>query len=324
MPAPAARNRSLSVPCGTSSSSILPALYAASNSRGSVVRGYEQITLRTRPSLISRAMPVSPVPALLATMVRLRTPSPISASVSAIGSPTAPKPPHSTVIPSLSPATAAVRSFTRLSIILEGDPIAALERQHLARFFRGRDFERQVFEDGADALHLIGVALGELALADIKRILEADADAAAHDRAHGDERQLMPPCRQDRPVILLAEQPVGDRLHVGDVVRIGADSAENAEDRLHQERRLDQLAVEEMGERIEMADVVAFELEARAVTLAQFLEGTLDVHEGVLEDEVARHLQVFWLPLVLEFLVAVQHRIEPEVHRAHVERAHLG
>ena len=50
-----------------------------------------------------------------------------------------------------------------------------------------------------------------------------------------------------------------------DVLGIGADAAEDAEDGLHEERRLDQLAVEKVREIIEMADVVAFELEARAV-----------------------------------------------------------
>ena len=82
----------------------------------------------------------------------------------------------------------------------------------------------------------------------------------------------MPPGRQHRPVVLVAEQLVGDALHVDDVLGIGADAAENAEDRLHEQRRLHQLAVEEMRERVEMADVVAFELEARAVALAEVLE----------------------------------------------------
>ena len=35
---------------------------------------------------------------------------------------------------------------------------------------------------------------------------------------------------------------------------------------LHEERRLDQAAVDEMGQVVEVADVVALELEAHAVT----------------------------------------------------------
>ena len=49
----------------------------------------------------------------------------------------------------------------------------------------------------------------------------------------------------------------------------------------------DQLAVEEMREIVEMADVVAFELEARAVRLAQLLKNAFDILEGISEDEVA-------------------------------------
>ena len=70
-------------------------------------------------------------------------------------------------------------------------------------------------------------------------------------------------------MIVVAEQLVGGAAHVDDVLGIGADAAENAEDRLHEERRLDEPAVEEMRQGVEMADVVAFELEARAAALAQ-------------------------------------------------------
>ena len=45
----------------------------------------------------------------------------------------------------------------------------------------------------------------------------------------------------------------------------GADAAEDAEHRLHEQRRLDQAAVEEMPQRVEMADVVALDLEAGVV-----------------------------------------------------------
>src|ERR1700722_17882440 len=48
-------------------------------------------------------MPVSPVPALLATTVRSFTPRGISASINSIGSPTEPKPAHSTGDPLLIP-----------------------------------------------------------------------------------------------------------------------------------------------------------------------------------------------------------------------------
>src|SRR6266849_9172616 len=76
--------------------------------------------------------------------------------------------------------------------------VAALEREHVARLPGRGDLQRQVLEDGADARHLVGIGLRQLPLADEERILEPDADIAAHDRAHGDERQLMPAGGGDR------------------------------------------------------------------------------------------------------------------------------
>ena len=60
--------------------------------------------MRTRPSSISRARPVWPTPALLQATVRLVAPCSISPSISALGWPTAPKPPSRTTEPSLMPA----------------------------------------------------------------------------------------------------------------------------------------------------------------------------------------------------------------------------
>ena len=173
-------------------------------------------------------------------------------------------------------------------------------------------------------LHLVGIALGELASADPQRILEPDPDIAAHDRAHRDERQLVAAGGEDRPGVEVAEQFVGDPLHVDDILRIGADAAENAEDRLHKERRLDQPAIEEMRQVVEVADIVALELEPGAAALPQILQDALDIGEGVAEDEVARHLEMPRLPRVFEFLVALEQREQPEIHRAHIERAHFG
>ena len=50
-----------------------------------------------------------------------------------------------------------------------------------------------------------------------------------------------------------------------DVLGMGPDAAENAEDALHEEGRLHEALIDEMGERVEVADVVALDLEARAV-----------------------------------------------------------
>ena len=108
------------------------------------------------------------------------------------------------------------------------------------------------------------------------------------------------------------------------VLRIRADAAEDAEDRLHEERRLDELAVEEVGEIVEVADIVALELEAGAVGVAELLQDVFDVLEGVAENVVARVLEMLPLPGVLEVGIAVEHGIQAEIHRPHVERAHFG
>src|SRR5476649_2902302 len=177
------------------------------------------MTLRTCPSAMRPARPVRPLPALLETMVSPLAPCSRSASISSSGAPTAPKPAHNTVAPSLIPVTASARLPTILFIIaLECDPVAALELQYLPRLARAGDLERQVLEDAADTADLIGIALGELALADIDRILEPDADIAAHHRRHRHEGQLVAAGGEDRPGILVAEQLVGDALHMGEIL----------------------------------------------------------------------------------------------------------
>ena len=69
---------------------------------------------------------------------------------------------------------------------------------------------------------------------------------------------------------------------------IGADAAEDAEDRLHEERRLDQLALEEVREVVEVADVVALELEARAAALAERASATYSMSLNVLRKMKSR------------------------------------
>src|SRR5215510_6790315 len=72
-----------------------------------------------------------------------------------------------------------------------------------------------------------------------------------------------------------------------------------------------------------MSDVVALELEARAVRAAQ-AENLGDVRERVLEHPGFTRHEILRLPFVLPRLLSRQHLVEPEVHRAHVERRELG
>ena len=133
----------------------------------------------------------------------------------------------------------------------------------------------------------------------------------------------MAPGAEHRQVVVVAEQPVRDALHVQEVLHLRADAAEDPEDALHEQRRLHHAAVEEVRQRVQVPDVVALELESRALR-RELVDDRLDVEERVLEDEVARHLQVRVLPLVLELRDAGGHREDPEVHAAHVQRAQLG
>ena len=106
---------------------------------------------------------------------------------------------------------------------------------------------------------------GELARPGPQRILEADAHVAAHRRRHGRDPHLVAPGAEHRPAIIVAEQAVGGALHVHHVLRMRADAAQDAEHRLHEQRRLHQAALEEVREVVEMRDVVALELEAGVV-----------------------------------------------------------
>src|SRR3546814_6927703 len=85
------------------------------------------------------------------------------------------------------------------------------------------------------------------------------------------------------------------------------DTAEKPETCLDEQRRLDEALGPEIVEIVKVARVVAFELVARAGRV-QRLEGVADVLEAVAEDEVVAALEHGGLPLMLELLVALQHR----------------
>src|SRR5829696_3528344 len=106
------------------------------------------------------------------------------------------------------------------------------------------------------------------------------------------------------------------------ILGVGADAAQYAEDGLDEDRWLHEAAIEEVRQVIEVPYVVALELEAGTVR-AHRLQQALDVGEGITEDMSARHLEISRLPVKLELLDTAGHRVETEIHRSHVERAHL-
>ena len=84
----------------------------------------------------------------------------------------------------------------------------------------------------------------------------------ADDRPDGDQARLVAAGPEDRPLVVAPEQPVGGRLHVDQVLDVGPDAAEDPKHALDEQRRLDDAGVEEVGERVQVAHVVALELEA--------------------------------------------------------------
>src|SRR6266700_1365190 len=58
--------------------------------------------------------------------------------------------------------------------------VGALQAQNLTRLLRGGDLIAEFLDQAPHLGDLLGVALGELAAADIEAVLEPDADIAAH------------------------------------------------------------------------------------------------------------------------------------------------
>ena len=152
-----------------------------------------------------------------------------------------------------------------------------------------------------------------------KAAVDIEADAAGRVL-----KTLVPPGAQHgKPVVFPPEQAVRGIAHVDQIGRIRPDAAQDAEDELDEERRPHQALVDEVGQVVEMAHVVALELEAGAVGLAQRAQDVRDVLEGVAEDLVLHALDVGLFPVVLPVADAAGDRMDREVHGTHVQRAHF-
>src|SRR4029077_7399067 len=138
-------------------------------------------------------------------------------------------------MPLAPPVTMAMRPLRSMAFMANGlelHPVGALEAQHLPCLGGRGDLVAELLDDAADLCHLLGIAGSELAGPDIERVLQANAHIAADHRRIGAEIHLMAAAGQHRPQIILAEQPVGGALHEEQIVEIGADAAEDAEDQL--------------------------------------------------------------------------------------------
>ena len=207
--------------------------------------------------------------------------------------------------------------------VLERDLTRTLQRQDLSHFGGCRDLQRKLGQDSANLADLVGVGFGEFPFAEVEVVFEADSHVASHDRAGGDEVGLMLSGRENRPDVVVSEELVGDAAHVQQIFGVAADASQDAEDRLHEERRLGQTTIDKVGQVVEMPDVVALKLEPRPAASAEFFENRFDVGKRVLEDEVASPFEVLWFPRVLPVREFFDRGKQAEVHRAHVARAHL-
>src|SRR3990172_7256623 len=136
IPAPPARMRSASVPCGVSSAMIRPCCWSSSTGErreGRVAAVKEAMTLRTRPS---STRPAPPAP--FAMRVRSFAPLSCSARIRFAGEPTPPKPAMRILAPSdrsLRASSNVSKTFCCMCVPFRGcaavPPSEALDRQHL-------------------------------------------------------------------------------------------------------------------------------------------------------------------------------------------------
>ena len=175
----------------------------------------------------------------------------------------------------------------------------------MARGLVGRgDLQPELLDDTPDLGDLLGIALGQFAWPIIRLSSRPTRTLPPRIAAMLASGICWPPAPSAGEVIGIAQQPVGGRLHVHQIFRRGAGAAQHAEHELHIERRLHDALAQVIGQRFDMADIVAFEFEARAVAVAQLFDDVFDILEGVLEDGLARGVEQLRLPIVLPVAIA--------------------
>src|SRR3546814_657523 len=132
-----------------------------------------------------------------------------------------------------------------------------------------------------------------------KTVLQPNAHISAHQGRLRNERHLILARRQHRPVIAFrAKQAIGRPLHEHEIVEIGPDSAHDAENELDEEWRLHQPLIDEIGQIVEMADVIAFMLELATLS-SHCLKYISYILERVPEDIVVAAENIGLLPIML-------------------------
>ncbi len=101
-------------------------------------------------------------------------------------------------------------------------------------------------------------------------------------------------------------------------------AAQHAKDELQEEGRPDRAALHEMPKHRQMADVVTFKFEPRAAHLAHLMKNMSYVLGCILENKIVRVFEERPFPRMFPVLDPRGHRVKGEVHRTHVQAAHLG
>ena len=93
-----------------------------------------------------------------------------------------------------------------------------------------------------------GIRLREFSRAIPEAVFQADSYMPAHSRRHGRYRHLIPAGAENRPLVIVAEEPVGGSLHVQNILEMRPDPAANPEYGLDPERLLHQSPIQKVGE----------------------------------------------------------------------------
>lgn len=114
------------------------------------------------------------------------------------------------------------------------DLVGPFERQHLARPVRCgpsgvASSKAHSFDDLTGFGTLLGIGFRQLTGTDPKRVLQPDADVAAHRRSRGRNRQLVLARAQDRSLVLIGEQAIGGAFHVHHIPGMCPDPAHHRE-----------------------------------------------------------------------------------------------
>ena len=172
-------------------------------------------------------------------------------------------------------------------------------------------------------LDLLGVGLGELAAPDVQAVLEPDAHVAAHHAA----------CVQKWHLVAARRRAPTSRSLGRTACRRCASCAADCRDPGRCRRECRRSVCTNSGGLTsprsrsgrDCRDARRRSTRTRSAcrAVAEPLQDALDVVEGVAEDEIVACREIGFLPVVLPGRVAFGEREDAEVHRAHVERAHL-